>query len=402
MSDVRGQQARDGHPIALLQELCDLCSGITKGRKISSTETLEVPYMAVANVQDGKLSLDNVKTINATPEEIKRYRLLPGDLLLTEGGDPDKLGRGAIWNGEIDVCIHQNHIFRARKASNHIDMRYLSRLVSSPYGKRYFLRQSKQTTGIASINMAQLKRFPVPLPPLEEQRRIAAILDQSKDISLKSRLSNELASSLIESEMIQRFGRPGSNQARSDCLSLVDAGVLVIDCPHSTPKWTEEGKICLRTSNLGKGDWIWQDTRRISDHDFQERSRRAPLEPGDIVLSREGTVGIAAIVTYGMEVCMGQRLVQLKLDASCLMPEYLLAQLLYLLKPYRISHAMTGSTSKHINVKDLRELKIYCPPLEEQREFEAFCRSAKMLRAKIDALGEKLDLLERSIQAASF
>ncbi|MFN9427438.1 MAG: restriction endonuclease subunit S, partial [Cyanobacteriota bacterium] len=90
--------------------------------------------MAVANVQDGKLSLDNVKTINATPEEIKRYRLLPGDLLLTEGGDPDKLGRGAIWNGEIDVCIHQNHIFRARKASNHIDMRYLSRLVSSPYG----------------------------------------------------------------------------------------------------------------------------------------------------------------------------------------------------------------------------------------------------------------------------
>jgi type I restriction enzyme S subunit len=258
--------------------------------------------------------------------------------------------------------------------------------------------------GGAQPNISQeiIKNTVIPLPPLEEQRRIAAILDQSKVLSLKSRLSNELASSLIESEMIQRFGRPGSNQARSDCLSLVDAGVSVIDCPHSTPKWTEEGKVCLRTSNLGKGNWIWQDTRRISDHDFHERSRRAPLEPGDIVLSREGTVGIAAIVSYGMEVCMGQRLVQLKLDASCLLPEYLLAQLLCLLKPDRISHAMTGSTSKHINVKDLRELKIYCPPLQEQREFEAFCKSAKMLRAKIVALGEKSELLERSIQAASF
>jgi type I restriction enzyme S subunit len=133
--------------------------------------------MAVSNVQDGRLNLDLVKTIHASKDEIERFQLLPGDLLLTEGGDPDKLGRGTIWNGEINPCIHQNHIFRVRANSALIDMDYLSRLVASPGGKAYFLSKAKQTTGIASINLTQLRAFPVPLPPLNEQRRIAAKLD---------------------------------------------------------------------------------------------------------------------------------------------------------------------------------------------------------------------------------
>jgi type I restriction enzyme S subunit len=252
------------------------------------------------------------------------------------------------------------------------------------------------------ISPSSLLGIEIPLPPLEEQRRIAAILDKAQDLSLRTRQLNQLASSLIECEMIQLFDRPGRDQSQSDLLTLVDAGVTVIDCPHSTPQWTQDGKICLRTSNLGKGDWIWKDTRHISDDDFQERSRRAPVEPGDIILSREGTVGIAAIVASDMEVCMGQRLVQLKLDKRRLMPEYLLAQLLYLLKPQRISHAMTGSTSKHINVKDLRELKIHCPPIEQQLDFENFCESAKKLRSRIFIFSQKSDVLSRSIQMASF
>jgi type I restriction enzyme S subunit len=226
MNGGTGLLGRENYPIVPLEELCDLCSGITKGRKIGSTVTVEVPYMAVANVQDGSLKLDNVKTIEATHEEIHRYRLLPGDLWLTEGGDPDKLGRGAIWNGEITSCIHQNHIFRARKASEYVDMEYLAHLVSSPYGKRYFLRQSKQTTGIASINMGQLKRFPVPLPPLEEQRRIAAILDKAtalEDLSAKqSRLLEEAEKHLF----LECFGSPFPGKTLWPVAQLGELGSL--------------------------------------------------------------------------------------------------------------------------------------------------------------------------------
>jgi type I restriction enzyme S subunit len=274
------------------------------------------------------------------------------------------LGKAAAINS-IDVAINQD--LKALKPKTMIDTRYLLHAILS---RAKEIQSHGKGATVQGITIERLRAIQIPLPPLEEQRRTAAILDKAQDLSLRTRLSNQLASSLIESEMIQRFDRPGRLQSQSTLLTLVDAGVTVIDCPHSTPQWTEDGKICLRTSNLGKGDWIWQDIRHISDDDFLERSRRAPVEPGDIILSREGTVGIAAIVTSDMEVCMGQRLVQLKLDTRRLMPEYLLAQLLYLLKPQRISHAMTGSTSKHINVKDLRELKVHCPPIQEQLDFE--------------------------------
>ncbi|MGI0494508.1 restriction endonuclease subunit S [Alkalinema pantanalense CENA528] len=162
-----------------LGEVANIVSGITKGRKINSKSTREVSYLAVLNVQDRQLNLETVKTIDATEEEITRYRLQKNDLLLTEGGDPDKLGRGTLWNNELDECIHQNHVFRVRLSVDNIHPLFLNWLVGSQRGKTYFLKSAKQTTGIASINMTQLKGFPLFIPPLPLQQefaqRVAAI-----------------------------------------------------------------------------------------------------------------------------------------------------------------------------------------------------------------------------------
>jgi type I restriction enzyme S subunit len=98
-----------------LGEIGEIAAGITLGRRLPAQEqTRKVPYLRVANVKDGFLDLAQVNQIEATDSEIERWRLLRGDLLLTEGGDPDKLGRGTVWRDEIPGCIHQNHIFRVR------------------------------------------------------------------------------------------------------------------------------------------------------------------------------------------------------------------------------------------------------------------------------------------------
>jgi len=128
----------------------------------------------VVNVQDGHLATETLKTVDATADEIEKFALLPGDILLTEGGDPDKLGRGAVWDGRVIRCIHQNHIFRARVTAPHMTSGYLSALLGSSRGKKYFLRMAKQTTGIASINMSQLRSFPILEPPVDVQRRYLA------------------------------------------------------------------------------------------------------------------------------------------------------------------------------------------------------------------------------------
>lgn len=159
---------------APLGDVAFVSSGITVGRR-TAAPTHEVPYLSVSNVQDRRLNLSVVKTIAATDAEIERYLLIRGDLLLTEGGDPDKLGRGSLWRGEIDPCIHQNHVFRVRVIRpDLIDPIYLNWHIGSRQGKAYFLRAAKQTTGIASINLTQLKSFPVRLPPLAEQQLFAA------------------------------------------------------------------------------------------------------------------------------------------------------------------------------------------------------------------------------------
>jgi type I restriction enzyme, S subunit len=154
-----------------LGEVADIASGVAKGRKFGSKDTVEVPYMRVANVQDEHIILNDVKTIEVLPEEVNKYALMKGDILLTEGGDPDKLGRGAIWHGEIKPCIHQNHIFRVRVKNNNLLPQFISPLIGSQRGKRYFLSAAKQTTGIATINMGQLKRFPILLPPIALQKK---------------------------------------------------------------------------------------------------------------------------------------------------------------------------------------------------------------------------------------
>lgn len=156
-----------------LADVAEIVSGITKGRKISGESTRPVPYLAVANVQDRALNLVSIKSIEATEKEIERLRLKFGDIVLTEGGDPDKLGRGTIWRGELRECIHQNHIFRVRITVDNIDPLFLSWLISSSRGKSYFLKSAKQTTGIASINMTQLRGFPLLVPPLDLQREFA-------------------------------------------------------------------------------------------------------------------------------------------------------------------------------------------------------------------------------------
>jgi type I restriction enzyme S subunit len=126
-------------------------------------------------------------------DEIERYALRENDLLMTEGGDWDKVGRAAIWRGEIAVCLHQNHVFRARMRSPEIAPFWFECYFNSPVGRSYFESASNQTTNLASINMRQVRSCLIPLPPLAEQRRIVAKVDQL--MALVDQLEAQLAAS---------------------------------------------------------------------------------------------------------------------------------------------------------------------------------------------------------------
>ena len=109
--------------------------------------------------------------INVPDEELSKYRLEDGDVLLCEGNSPDLVGRGAIWRDEISDCVHQNHVLRVR-LDQHRRCRSLVSVINSRYGQAYFRSKAKRTTNLASINSKEVSGFPIPLPTTDEQKKL--------------------------------------------------------------------------------------------------------------------------------------------------------------------------------------------------------------------------------------
>lgn len=159
-----------------LKSISEIRSGVAKGRNLAGKQTIELPYLRVANVQENRLELEDISKIEIQISEEARYSLKPGDVLMTEGGDNDKLGRGAVWDGQIPRCLHQNHIFAVRPFDPE-NSYWINWMTQTEFLKYFFLSRSKQTTNLASISSTNLKVTPIIFPPLHERSAIATYLD---------------------------------------------------------------------------------------------------------------------------------------------------------------------------------------------------------------------------------
>ncbi|WP_037077144.1 restriction endonuclease subunit S [Neorhizobium vignae] len=159
----------EGYELRPLALIAEIRTGLAKG-KPSGAATINLPYLSVANVKDGFLDLSEVKEITVEHNRVQRYSLQSGDVLMTEGGDLDKLGRGTVWQAEIPLCLHQNHVFAVRTDIGILDPWFLAAIARSVYGKSYFRKCAKRSSNLASINKAQVSAFLVPAVPVIEQR----------------------------------------------------------------------------------------------------------------------------------------------------------------------------------------------------------------------------------------
>lgn len=182
--------------IVPLRTVAEVQTGVAKGKK-DIQDPVELPYLRVANVQDGYIDLTELKTITISATQVERYSLRSGDVLMTEGGDFDKLGRGDIWKGQVPVCLHQNHVFAVHPNPNLLVSEFLAALTASAHGKNYFLGCAKRTTNLASINSTQVKDFPVLLPGKEEQERI---VQQVAAYSLTERSASDTLAQLEQTK----------------------------------------------------------------------------------------------------------------------------------------------------------------------------------------------------------
>lgn len=232
----------EGWVWARLDLLAEVKGGITKDSKQREGTRL-VPYLRVANVQRGFLDLSEVKEIEASEEAINELKLLRGDILFNEGGDRDKLGRGWIWENQVDECIHQNHVFRARTYSNEMQAKLLS-WWGNTFGKDYFMRQGKQSTNLASINISKLGAFPVFVAPPNEQQEIVRQVEHYFSLADQLEARFDQAAAMVEQLPQALLAKAFSGQLVTQDPNDEPASVLLerLRAPQATPAAPTKGK----------------------------------------------------------------------------------------------------------------------------------------------------------------
>ena len=171
------EQIPIGWKLVCLKRIAEIQGGLTLGKQYEGP-LIERPYLRVGNVQDGHFDLEDVSVIELPADVAPGVELRPGDVLMTEGGDLDKLGRGHVWDGEILGCLHQNHIFAVRCFLHKLKPMFLAYVTAAKYGRDYFEATGKKTTNLACTNATKVGQFPIPLPGLAEQEAICAYLEK--------------------------------------------------------------------------------------------------------------------------------------------------------------------------------------------------------------------------------
>lgn len=205
-----------------LSDVAAIGSGMSVSKSRKHEDPMEVSYLRVANVQRGYLDLSDIRSMPVERSQLASLKLQELDVLFNEGGDRDKLGRGWVWDGQIETCITQNHVFRARPYKQE---RTWSRFISewgNSYGRDYFEKGGKQTTNLASINKTVLKALPVPLCAPAEQNEIVRILDER--LSAADALGEEI-----------EVGLKRADALRQSILTEAFAGRLVPQDPADEP-----------------------------------------------------------------------------------------------------------------------------------------------------------------------
>jgi type I restriction enzyme S subunit len=435
-----------------------ISGGLTKNRKRNSHE-LQVSYLRVANVYQNELRLDDVQQIGLTENEFNKTRLQKGDLLIVEGnGSKGQIGRLAIWDGSVDPCVHQNHLIRVR-LSDGVLPKFVSYWFSSPEGRASVEAVASSTSGLYTLSISKVGRLEIPLPPLPEQRRIVARIEE-----LFSRLAAGVAALRHAKAQLQRY--------RQSILAAAVTGQLTQAWREQNPdtepssellermldqreeRWTGKGKYRepakpeLKDATEIPASWEWSTAEALSDQnraitygviklgkDFDEgiptlRSsdvrplrieldhvkqidpaiaqnyRRTFLEGGELLVTVRGTLGGICVVP---DDCTGFNISREVAMIAPVIPEVGPCTALMIasqpLQSWMLGRAK-GITYRGVNIETLKRLPIPLPPLAEQHqivaEVEARTTAIDHLEAELDRQITRSNRLRQSALAAAF
>ena len=323
----------------------------------------------------------------------KKVEINDGDILISWSAS---LGV-YIWS-EGKALLNQ-HIFKVVFDKVAIDKNYFVYAV-----RRKLVEMGMKTHG-ATMKHIVKKDFDatlIPYPTLDKQAEIAVNLNKVSSIIEAREQELQLLDNLIKARFVEMFGDPVANDMGWNTLHLENACKSIVDCPHSTPSYTNEdtGFMCIRTSIVKKNKILWNDIEYISEDEFVKRIQRKKPEVGDIVYTREGAIlGIAAIIDRDCNVALGQRSMLLSPDIDKCTSEFVCVAMNSDSFLDNVLKGVSGSASPHINVGNIKAFRMIMPPIELQKQFSNFVKQVDKSKVKVQkALDETQKLFDSLMQ----
>jgi type I restriction enzyme S subunit len=368
-----------------LKFLAHVRGGVAKGRDLGLQKTIQVPYLRVANVQDGYLDLDEISMIEIAKNELERYSLHPGDVLMNEGGDFDKLGRGHIWRGEITDCVHQNHVFAVRP--RRVESEWLNLVASAEYARFYFMSRSKQSTNLASISSSNIQELPVVCPPPAERQLIieSVNVETNKIDTLikEQQLMIELLNERVTALVLSSIGSTETREVRfSSAARIVKRPVFQQEDESYTP---------IGLFNRGRG-LFHKDAREIDemgDSDFFW------IEEGDLIISGqfawEGAVALAGAEDAGCVV--SHRYPVLRGIPGTSLTQYLFALLMTKHGDFLLNENSRGAAGRNrpLNINSLLKERV---PIPDMRTQERVAQAVHCRKTLLSEMSKQVEFLK--------
>ena len=346
-----------------------------------------------------------VERVRASIVDYSRYGVHDGDIFFT---------RSSLVLSGIAACnvlrkvkeptLFECHVMRIVPDRKQVDSDFVAYCCRDSFSRSYLMSRAKQTT-MTTISQPEIEQLPIPVPPLPQQRKIARILTTLDNLitqtealiakyqAIKQGLMHDLFTRGVdatgklrppqsETPELYKQSELGWIPKEWEVCRLEAVSLAIVDCPHSTPEYLTDGVLVARTSQIKDGRFESVSASYVSELEYFVRVSRLEPRPDDVIFTREAPVGEAFVIPYGMRICLGQRVMLVRLDAERCEPHFFL-QLIYTSKMrQRFDQQTGGTTNPHLNVVDIRELQIVVPALREQ---VAISRQMMKLVAKCNA-----------------
>ncbi len=329
-----------------------------------------------------------------------KNKLLAGDVLFNATNSPDLVGKTLFWSGLDEEAVYSNHFQRIRTDGEKLDPAYLSRWLSCQFESGIFRGLCKQWVNQATVSKESLLALRVPLPPLPEQRRIAAVLDQVDTLRAKRREAIALLDDLAQSIFLDMFGDPASCNALWDRKTIGELGVVVTG---NTPSRA-------RPENYGEGiEWIKTDNIRppeLNPSQAAEHLTVAGEKAGRVVPAESILVTCIAgsPASIGNAVLAGRR-VAINQQINAFISQDPLPR--FMLEQIRVGKALiqqksTGAMTGLVNKTQFSSISLMVPPMSRQQEFVCRVECVDSQRARNVRHLAALDELFSSLQHRAF